>query len=203
MRDKLGHFIKGHSVPKKWRKDSSERMMGSPGHWLGKKRPDMTGEKNFNYKGGKCIQITCLQCDAEFSVFPYRKDDKFCSKKCADLAKIGAIISEKTRKKISNALQGEQSYLWKGGRRKHTSGYILIYSPKHPNKNKHGAVFEHRLVSEKQLKRYLTKFEIIHHINGIKTDNRPENLYLFPSNSEHVRYDNSKNKQPLKSNLIQ
>jgi len=36
--------------------------------------------------------------------------------------------------------------------------------------------------------RMVSRNEVIHHINEIKTDNTPENLYLFPSNSSHVTY---------------
>jgi len=44
------------------------------------------------------------------------------------------------------------------------------------------------LVAEKYLDRLLTKNEVIHHINEIKGDNKPKNLYLFSSESEHQCY---------------
>lgn len=60
----------------------------------------------------------------------------------------------------------------------HNHGYILIYTPFHPDCNKHGYIPEHRLVMEKKIGRRLLKSEIVHHINGIKNDNREENLVL-------------------------
>jgi hypothetical protein len=51
--------------------------------------------------------------------------------------------------------------------------------------NKQGYVFEHRLIMAKLLNRPITKNEIVHHINGIITDNQPSNLKLFSSNGEH------------------
>jgi hypothetical protein len=81
---------------------------------------------------------------------------------------------------------GALSLNWKGGRVKHSDGYILIYCPSHPYGSADGYVFEHRLVMEKLLGRYLKPEETPHHINGIKDDNRPENLRIFPSSREHI-----------------
>ena len=57
-------------------------------------------------------------------------------------------------------------------------GYVYIRAPDHPCAGKDGYVAEHRLVMEAHLGRYLQASEVVHHINGVKNDNRIENLEL-------------------------
>ncbi len=66
---------------------------------------------------------------------------------------------------------------WKGGVTLQ-DGYVLIRVENHP-KIKSRYIMEHRLVMEKQLGRYLERWEQVHHKNGIKNDNRVENLQLI------------------------
>ena len=73
---------------------------------------------------------------------------------------------------------GGNNGMWKGGISKSGEGYIKLLVPSHPN-NQQGYVQEHRLIMEKKLGRYLTKNEIVHHINHNKKDNRIENLLLM------------------------
>lgn len=68
-------------------------------------------------------------------------------------------------------------------KRRTRKGYIYCKCPTYPNKSK--LVFEHRLVMEKHLGRYLSVEEDVHHINGIKTDNRIENLTVM-NKKEHT-----------------
>jgi hypothetical protein len=75
------------------------------------------------------------------------------------------------------------------GRTRDVYGYISIYSPDHPNRTKQNRVKEHRLVMEKYIGRYLTRREVVHHINGIRDDNRIENLLLLRSQSEHFHLE--------------
>jgi len=68
--------------------------------------------------------------------------------------------------------RGEKHWNWKGGRRLTQDGYVLIYT------GLDACELEHHLIMEKILGRELRPGESIHHINGIKTDNKEENLML-------------------------
>lgn len=76
-------------------------------------------------------------------------------------------------------ISGERHPNWKGGIRKTKYGYTRIYKPEHPNADSHKTVYEHRLIMEKKLGRYLNVDEVVHHLNGIKNDNREENLVVL------------------------
>lgn len=75
---------------------------------------------------------------------------------------------------------------WKGGRIIDHDGYVLIKKHDHPYKNRHSYVREHRLVMEQVLGRYLEPNEVIHHKDGNKQNNHPDNLEIFSSNQEHL-----------------
>jgi hypothetical protein len=55
----------------------------------------------------------------------------------------------------------------------------MIRLPEHPRARSAGYVFEHILVMEDLLGRHLLPEETIHHRNGVRDDNRPENLELW------------------------
>jgi hypothetical protein len=104
------------------------------------------------------------------------------------LAQIGKNVSLETRKKQSIAQtgkQGENHSAWKGGRTK-AQGYVYIKIYNHPHAQKKNYIAEQRLVMEKKIGRYLMPNEVVHHINGIKDDNRIENLILI-TRSEHLK----------------
>jgi len=125
----------------------------------------------------------------EFRVaFSKIKNNKnhYCCERCQWDSYKKRIMSDEHKKINSEKMIGDKHYRWKGGRRIQL-GYILIYKPDHPHCGKTKGVLEHRLVMENFLGRYLKPDEIVHHTNGIRDDNRIENLELFLNNSKHQK----------------
>lgn len=58
-------------------------------------------------------------------------------------------------------------------------GYVLVHEPDHPSADANGFVREHRVVMANMLGRELEPNEEVHHKNGVRSDNRPENLELW------------------------
>ncbi len=137
----------------------------------GKKRgPNKKSKGEVIHKDRRGQYKKCLMCPKEFYVHPKglgRK--KYCSMKCRT-----------SDKNFFDFLRGKNNYAWKGGKTK-SGEYIYVKSPNHPNRNKGGYVFEHRLIMEKKLGRYLERNEEVHHVNQNKSDNRIENLELVLS----------------------
>jgi len=74
------------------------------------------------------------------------------------------------------------------GTKRHSSGYILKRMVGHPMANDDGYVYEHRLVAATMLGRWLHSDEIVHHKNGDKADNKPENLDILRQREHAVQH---------------
>lgn len=74
---------------------------------------------------------------------------------------------------------------WQGGRTIASTGYVLIKRPHSPMSDSRGYVYEHRHVMAQVLGRSLERHEIVHHVDGDKTNNSPENLRLCASVGHH------------------
>jgi hypothetical protein len=57
-------------------------------------------------------------------------------------------------------------------------GYVFLFEPAHPNAHRDGYVAEHTKVMAEILGRRLERYEEVHHRNGNRSDNRPDNLEL-------------------------
>ncbi len=89
------------------------------------------------------------------------------------------------RRGLSDSISGDKHYAWSGGR-KLSKGYVLIYCPEHRRATKEGYVREHILIWEEANGKPLPNEWVVHHLNGIKDDNRPENLVAH-TRASHIQ----------------
>lgn len=125
------------------------------------------------------MKKNCLNCKkvfekSKFESKKYWKIKKFCSNKCAKLFHFKKNNAWNKGKKINC---GKENPFFKGGRYVSKAGYVMILAE---GKGKYQ--YEHRIIIEKLLGRKLKRAEVVHHKNGIKTDNRIKNLELLIKN---------------------
>jgi hypothetical protein len=110
-----------------------------------------------------------------------------CKCSCGEMTEVVSKHLRRGETKSCGCLQrdavasraGNKHQAWKGGRHLTKGGYIIVSAGVNRYK------MEHRAVMENSLGRELFPEETVHHLNGIRGDNRAENLELWTGN--HAR----------------
>lgn len=148
----------------------------------GKPKTDITGRTfgrltalRFDHMGdhGSVWECVCICGNTTFVRINHLTGNKTLSCGCLRKDNFDAWREDK---------HGAKNAMWKGGKIT-VAGYTKLITP---FKDRHGRPkykYEHRIVMEKIIGRELTVNEVVHHKNGIKTDNRPENLELLTKNT--------------------
>ena len=116
------------------------------------------------------VERFCKHCNSVLIRKPSDRKTQFLSKK---------FCSRSCNAKYTT----QNNPRWPGFRMAH--GYKLLRLPDHPMANSDGYYAEHRLIVEKHLGRVLSRGEVVHHKNHIRSDNHLGNLSLLSSNKEH------------------
>lgn len=119
-----------------------------------------------------------------------------------DIAKDMGVCAEviyrrlRTMGVVKTRRKGVRAPAWnnKGGSTD-SAGYRLVHV-------KGKQVREHRVVAEKMLGRKLKPGEVVHHKNGDRSDNRPENLQVLASHSEHMK-EHARERLAMKANGVE
>ena len=96
---------------------------------------------------------------------------------------------------------GEDNPRWKGGLTHDQQGHVLVMMPNHPNAKPSGYVKRSRLVAEKKLGRRLLAGEVVHHINKIPNDDRPDNLMVIGAAEHQALHMREKGRLHLKGEM--
>jgi hypothetical protein len=156
------------------------------------------------HTGSPYIYHACIDCGKPRWVILDKGNPSH--ERCSACVARNRIFTDKTKVKmsvshLSKGLIGEKNSNWQGGRNC-VNGYILVWLPRdsffYPMTDRKGYIREHRLVMAQSLGRCLQPFENVHHKNGVKDDNRLDNLELTMQSahmiSHHKGYKDGYNK---------
>jgi hypothetical protein len=113
------------------------------------------------------------------------KGKKLSAEKCRRIRE-GILRSYREGTRINPT--GTAHWRFKGRQSQGKLGYFTVTAPDHPAADSKGHVYEHRIVMESLLGRYLHPGEVVHHIDENPSNNSPDNLRLFPSYRAHRQF---------------
>ena len=142
-----------------------------------------------NYCSSDCYRKKCSRCGVLFHAKTVRHT--YCSDECKrGTAKCQScekffVVSKKSKGIFCSTACFYEKSTPTGSKVLADTGYVLVKVPKNtPGAKKYGTrsgnwMLEHRYVMQQTLGRNLGSKENVHHINGKRDDNRPENLELW------------------------
>jgi len=142
---------------------------------FGKDNPSWKQSPKNATKAHPTVQHICAFCGK-----PFQSTKKYVTKYCSDTCR-----AQGYKRTYAGYTHKERLY---------HEGYILLYKPSHPRATRYGRVAEHILVWEQSHTEPLPKSYVIHHLNGVKDDNRLCNLVALPSR-KHDNILNAKAKR--------
>lgn len=134
------------------------------------------------------MNLKCDLCGKEYSSYQCGKYHHFCSIDCRRKAGklVASSFSEETRKKASERITYYNKNVFNHGEYRERQTDSLRGKGNKKSYIKRNGKHEHRLIAEKILGRQLESYEIIHHIDGNKQNNDPNNLKIM-TQSEHIK----------------
>lgn len=152
---------------------------------------------------GRSLMLVCPTCKNEFKVPRSHKDRwKHCSVRCQN------EDPQRVQARADRG-RGEGNPNWKGGRTRHSEGYVYVSAPDHPFAS-NGYVLEHRLVMERWLREndpespflvklgdnlFLSPDFLVHHEDENRQNNAIGNLVCM-TRPEHNKHHNAKRDGP-------